>query len=75
MSRKEGTGVVVLIGDTYFASNENLQSKGRLSPDGVLFWRWLLSGAVSGESKWNPPAATDANSSNEPDDDDAGTSN
>jgi hypothetical protein len=51
-------GKVVIIGDTYFATNENMQPKGRAMPDRVRFWRWLFSRVVPGQEAWEPPAAT-----------------
>jgi hypothetical protein len=51
-SRPEGHGTVVLIGDTHFASNENIQFDESAS---VRFWRWLLSRVVAGQKPWTPP--------------------
>jgi hypothetical protein len=61
-SRSVGSGSVVVIGDTHFAGNENFQPEGRLEPDRVLFWRWLLSRVVPGQTEWNPPEAANADS-------------
>jgi hypothetical protein len=55
VSRSEQKGSVVVIGDTRFASNENLESAADASPDRILFWRWLLSRVVPGQKAWNPP--------------------
>lgn len=73
VSRKDGGGSVVVIGDTHFAGNENFQAKGRTSPDRVLFWRWLLSHVIPGQKPWNPPAGANAESSNTSEDDGDGT--
>ena len=48
-------GRVVVIGDTHFAGNENLETASARFPDNILFWRWLLSRVVPGQKAWNPP--------------------
>jgi len=53
VAQSELGGTVVVIGDTYFAVNENFQYDARASTD---FWRWLLSRVVPGQKEWNPPA-------------------
>lgn len=55
------TGAIVVIGDTHFASNENLRPKGRPLTDRVLFWRWFFSRAVPNRDPWDPPAAKKTN--------------
>jgi hypothetical protein len=52
-------GVVIVIGDTYFAANENVQlpsRKGEPSENDV-FWRWFLS-RVTEREPWNLPASS-----------------
>jgi hypothetical protein len=51
-------GLIVLIGDTRFAMNRNLEYVGG-EPfagrhDNALFWRWLLT-QLKGEPQWVPP--------------------
>ncbi len=46
-----------MIGDTHFASNENLETAESTIPDNIRFWRWLLSRVVAGQKPWNPPPA------------------
>ena len=59
VSHAEQGGTVVVIGDTYFASNENLETAENLVPDNIRFWRWLLSRVVTGQKAWNPPPNAD----------------
>lgn len=49
-----GAGQVVLVGDTYFAVNENLLSSGNQPSENEVFWRWLL-GRVGAAPEWIPP--------------------
>jgi hypothetical protein len=55
VSRSPEGGTVVVIGDTHFASNENIDMDKNAS---IRFWRWLLSHAVPGQKEWNPPPGT-----------------
>jgi len=57
VERSAGEGRFVVIGDTYFASNENLETLENTFPDNIRFWRWLLSHVVAGQQPWNPPPA------------------
>jgi hypothetical protein len=59
VSHSEQGGSVVVIADTYFASNENLETAENSIPDNIYFWRWLLSRVVPGQKPWNPPPSTD----------------
>jgi len=52
---EEGQGQVVLIGDTFFACNANLEDGESSLPDNIRFWRWLLSQVLPGEEPWEPP--------------------
>jgi hypothetical protein len=65
--RSYSAGSVVVIGDTYFASNENFNANAKFS---VRFWRWLLSSVVRGETPWKPPAVTNADLSNSAEEED-----
>lgn len=47
-------GRVVLIGDTYLAVNENVQSGDEQAPANEAFWRWLI-GQVTPREQWIPP--------------------
>jgi hypothetical protein len=58
--RGVGAGSVVVVGDTYFATNENLQWRGRNILDRIYFWRWLFNRIVPGRPEWVPPEATPA---------------
>jgi hypothetical protein len=59
--RSIGGGACVLIGDTYFAANENLEpTREGVEPENVRFWRWLLSRVVSGKKPWTPPPRSEA---------------
>lgn len=51
-----GQGKVVLVADTYFAVNRNLESKTIQFPSNMNFWRMLLSENAGGELG-NEPAA------------------
>ena len=56
VSLAELGGSVVVIGDTFFAGNENLEPEGQPISSRILFWRWLLSRVVPGQTQWNLPA-------------------
>ena len=64
--RLVGEGKVVLIGDTAFARNQNLETVtgepfyGRY--DNAQFWRWLLA-ALTDQPEWTPPAPPAADES------------
>ncbi len=47
--RAEGAGAIVVIADTHFADNENLETIRRTLPDNIRFWRWLLGNAMPGQ--------------------------
>lgn len=49
-------GSVVVIGDTHFAANENLEASEESPDDRILYWRWLLSRVVVGQTPWDVPA-------------------
>jgi hypothetical protein len=55
VSHSEQGGAVVVIADTYFASNENLETAENSAADNIYFWRWLLSRVVPGQKPWDPP--------------------
>ena len=40
--QKVGQGVVAVIADTFFASNQNLESPTNSFADNIAFWRWFL---------------------------------
>ena len=52
--RQFGEGNVTLIGDTYFATNKNLESVDNVLTENVHFWRWLLT-RLTGAPEWIPP--------------------
>ena len=58
LSREVGRGQVVLIGDTGFAMNKNLEYVGGEPFSGgyenAHFWRWLI-GRLTGQAEWTPP--------------------
>jgi hypothetical protein len=56
ISRPVGRGTVVVIGDTYLATNQNLESAVNTLPENVNFWRWLLT-HVTHQQDWTPPPA------------------
>jgi hypothetical protein len=58
VSHSDQGGSVVLIADTYFGSNENLETSENSLPDNIRFWRWLLSRVTVGQKPWNPPPGT-----------------
>lgn len=52
--RSVGRGAVLVIGDTYFATNENLEwGPAQPTMENVVFWRWMLSRVIGPE--WIPP--------------------
>jgi len=63
LRRSEGKGKVFLIGDTEFATNQNLENEGGQPFEGMRenadFWRWFISYHVKdGREKgdwWRPP--------------------
>jgi hypothetical protein len=59
VSKRHGEGVVVVIGDTYFAVNQNLSppSPTGQPPENAVFWRWLLSRVtdITDGKPWDPP--------------------
>ncbi len=59
VSYSEQGGTVVVIADTHFASNENLETAENSVPDNIYFWRWLLSRVVNGQKPWDPPPNTE----------------
>ncbi len=56
--QRSGKGTVVLVGDTCFAMNKNLEYESGTAFEGLRenadFWRWLLS-FLRGETMWIPP--------------------
>ena len=54
-----GSGKVLLIGDTFFASNQNLEHEDGTPFEGMRenadFWRWLIA-LLRDEEVWVPPA-------------------
>ncbi|HPP51330.1 MAG TPA: hypothetical protein PK777_00160 [Thermoguttaceae bacterium] len=56
--RHIGGGGVVVIGDTYFATNKNFDETAGSPTAGMIenahFWRWMLS-RVRGREEWIPP--------------------
>jgi hypothetical protein len=63
MMRPVGAGEVVLVGDTSFALNENLEREDGQPIEGQRenadFWRWLLT-QLRGEPMWVPPSLRDS---------------
>jgi hypothetical protein len=61
--RHEGKGKVFLIGDSEFATNQNLEHEGGEAFEGMRenadFWRWIIQYYVRGEGAgpgaWRPP--------------------
>jgi len=57
--RKLGAGKVVVIGDTYFVTNKNLEWEGGQSFEGMRenadFWRWFIT-QLRDQEMWIPPA-------------------
>jgi hypothetical protein len=68
LARPYGRGTVVLIGDSGFALNKNLEYIGGEPFAGdyenAHFWRWLLT-RLSGRSEWVPPPPDDLTESGE----------
>jgi hypothetical protein len=58
VARRVGRGRIVVIGDTGFALNKNLEYVGGEAFEGrydnAHFWRWLIS-RVTGRPAWSPP--------------------
>jgi hypothetical protein len=54
VSQRVGSGGVVLIADTYFATNKNFQAEESDSRHNVHFWGWLLAG-LTGHKPPAPP--------------------
>lgn len=56
--RRVGSGSVVVIGDTYFATNKNFDETGGQPTARMIenahFWRWMLS-RVGWQQEWIPP--------------------
>jgi hypothetical protein len=52
-------GRVIVVGDSLFATNQNLENEGGEPFEGLHenadFWRWLLT-RLRGEPDWVPPA-------------------
>ena len=59
VSRPVGHGTVVVVGDTYLAANQNLESAVNTFPENINFWRWLLT-HVTGQEDWMPSPPQDA---------------
>ena len=61
--RRAGSGKVVLIGDTFFATNQNLEREDGTPFEGLRenadFWRWLIA-LLRDEQVWIPPALRSA---------------
>lgn len=57
--RRVGAGKVVLVGDTFFATNQNLEREDGTPFEGMRenaeFWRWLIA-LLRDEQIWVPPA-------------------
>jgi hypothetical protein len=62
VAQRHGEGMVVVIGDTYFAVNANPpRAPGAAGlPGNALFWRWLLSREtdITGGKPWIPPLSS-----------------
>ena len=56
--RRVGAGKVVLVGDTFFATNQNLENEDGAPFEGLRenadFWRWLIA-LLRDEQVWIPP--------------------
>ncbi len=67
--RRIGAGKVVVIGDTRFATNDNLEREDGEPFEGLRenadFWRWFLT-QVRDQTPWIPPALTGAKPAQEP---------
>jgi hypothetical protein len=73
LTRAIGRGRVILIGDTSFAMNKNLEYVGGEPFAGryenAQFWRWLLT-RMTGRAEWVPPRPPPPDDSAENEDDD-----
>ncbi|OHB73637.1 MAG: hypothetical protein A2V70_04745 [Planctomycetes bacterium RBG_13_63_9] len=49
-----GKGMIGVIGDTFIAANQNLESQTSALDHNVVFWRWFLS-VVAQQEEWTPP--------------------
>ncbi len=67
--RRIGAGKVVVIGDTRFATNDNLEREDGEPFEGLRenadFWRWFLT-QVRDQTPWVPPALTGEKPAQEP---------
>jgi hypothetical protein len=54
VSRVVGRGQVAVIGDTFLATNQHLESAVNVVPENVVFWRWLLT-HLTNLDDWVPP--------------------
>ncbi len=67
--RRVGAGKVVFVGDTFFATNQNLEHEDGTPFEGLRenadFWRWLIT-LLRNEQVWVPRALQDAAASNTP---------
>jgi hypothetical protein len=67
--RRVGTGKVVVIGDTRFATNDNLEREDGEPFEGLRenadFWRWFLT-VLRDETPWIPPALRGQEGTGEP---------
>jgi len=67
--RRIGAGKVVVIGDTYFAANDNLEREDGQPFEGLRenadFWRWFIT-VLRDEPAWIPPALQDVPGEEEP---------
>jgi hypothetical protein len=58
VARQLGSGVLIVVGDTGFAMNKNLEYIGGEPFEGryenAHFWRWLIA-RVTGRPEWIPP--------------------
>ncbi len=67
--RRIGAGKVVVIGDTRFAANDNLEREDGEPFEGLRenadFWRWFLT-QVRDQTPWVPPALTGEKPAEEP---------
>jgi hypothetical protein len=72
MSNSNRGGSVVVIADTQFATNANMETGDISISDNTGFWRWLLTRVVPGQTPWEPPPLTknsDAKNQNESEED------
>lgn len=59
VSQRVGRGAVAVIGDTYLAVNQNLESAVNTMPENMAFWRWFLT-RITDQEEWTPPKKTAA---------------